>query len=228
MTAKNQSWHITEPVFGLVAVNHCASAIMRLYTVEGIPEAISDEELDYDVLKAHSTAFIVEVKITKINKHFNFPLLSDYVEVEGKKELRWDDSEGFMLGRKITVDDIRLEDLIKFQRIEFEIVRGYKWTGAKDYKIRELVNRLFETIKKHKAEGNPLEAVYEQLLNNVCSKVQDPSDNCLLASHLSSMSERIMNEVMCLAEDEGHHIYYQEVAIFQNLAKHTNGNIIES
>ena len=34
--------------------------------------------------------------------------------------------------------------------------------------------------------------------------------NCLLVSQILSMSKRIMNEVMCLAEDMGIQIYYQD------------------
>jgi hypothetical protein len=177
--------------------------------------------------------------------------------------LKWDDSEEFMVGRKIIVNDITLEDLIEFQGIEFKIIRGYKWTGAKDYRIRDLVNRLFETRKRLKAEGNPLETVYKLILNNLYGKtIQKPIDtktvttegvtetrrfsirnhvniigsdpvadsdlwihkvkqttadffnNCLLGSHILSMSKRIMNEVMCLAEDEGCHMYYQDTDSF--------------
>ena len=35
------------------------------------------------------------------------------------------------------VDNIYLEDLIHFQKIEFEFIKGYYWDGKKDFRIRE-------------------------------------------------------------------------------------------
>ena len=33
------------------------------------------------------------------------------------------------------VDNIMLEDLIEFQKIEFQVIKGYVWNGKRDYKI---------------------------------------------------------------------------------------------
>ena len=35
------------------------------------------------------------------------------------------------------VDNIYLEDLINFQNIEFELIKGHYWDGKKDYRIQE-------------------------------------------------------------------------------------------
>ena len=43
----------------------------------------------------------------------------------------------------ITVDNIRLEDLIEFQKIEFELIRGYYWNGKRNYTIQRIIRRLF-------------------------------------------------------------------------------------
>jgi hypothetical protein len=234
-------------------------SMLRLYTVEGTPEVIKAQ--DYEELKNSSTAFTIEIEVTDVKKHYKFPLTSYYE----KGVVHWDDKN--IIGRRFVVDDITLEDLINFQQIEFKIIRGYKWTGAKDYRIQKLIRRLFNTRKKLKSEGNPLEIVYKLILNNIygksiqkpiskdyriiCgdeaivryrernsqkliwyqqidSKINDPAtnryiceiekssegfyNNCLFGSHVLSMSKRIMNEVMCLADDLN--MYYQDTDSF--------------
>jgi hypothetical protein len=44
----------------------------------------------------------------------------------------------------MVVEDIYLEDLIKFQQIEFKIIRGYYWDGKKDYGLQSLIRDIFE------------------------------------------------------------------------------------
>jgi DNA polymerase elongation subunit (family B) len=39
-------------------------------------------------------------------------------------------------------------------------------------------------------------------------------NNCLVGSHILAMSKRIMNEVMCLSEDLGGRMYYQDTDSF--------------
>jgi hypothetical protein len=166
MTAKNKSWHIFTPILDFDAKSLYPASMTRLYVVEGKPEVVPEELKNYDDLVTNSTAFIVEIKITGIKNHYSFPLLSAYDKVNNSMVLNWCD-ENLMVGRKIVVNDITLEDLIKFQGTEFEIIRGYLWTGKKDYRIRDLVIRLFELRKKYQNDkdengnSNPLETVYK-------------------------------------------------------------------
>jgi hypothetical protein len=181
-----------------------------------------------------------------------------------------------MICKTITVNKTTLSDLIKFQKIEFRIIRGYRWQGTKDYSISKLIDSLFQSRKKLKAEKNPLESVYKLILNNIYGKtIQKPiltdvkyirseeavnkyiirnhvkfisagevktkytnivlkegeednriyrvelhkatadfGNNCLLGGHILAKSKRIMNEVMCLAEDLGCKLYYQDTDSF--------------
>jgi hypothetical protein len=177
MTANNKSWHVTKPVIDFDANSLYPSSITRAYVVEGPPEVIPPFELNYSLLKhAASTAFMVEIEITAVNKHYAFPLTSYYEAGPGGKVLNWDDKN--ISGRKMVVNDITLEDLIEFQGIEFNIIRGYKWCGKKDYRICELVHDLFNTrkvLKAQKPKPNPLHNVYKYILNNIYGKtIQKP------------------------------------------------------
>jgi hypothetical protein len=251
------------------AVSLYPSAMMRLYCVEGVPILMPDG-MSYEELRT-KTAFIVEIEITKIKKHYQFPLIAAYsTGAENQKVLNWADGSD-VIGKRIVVNDIALEDLIKFQGIEFNIIRGYYWTGNKDYTVQKVVSELFERRKQYKKEGNPLEQIYKLLLNNLYGKsIQKPIDfdykfikgeenmskyrrknylkiidyskvsnygygirqqkdiycfkeaksivnyfnNVLFGSHVLAMSKRIMNEVMCLGEDIGCQMYYQDTDSF--------------
>ena len=39
---------------------------------------------------------------------------------------------------------ITLEDLIEFQKIEFQVIKGYIWNGKRDYKIQKVIQTIFE------------------------------------------------------------------------------------
>ena len=158
----------------------------------------------------------------------------------------------------MVVDNIYLEDLIQFQKIEFTIKKGYYWTGKRDYRIQEVIKNIFNKRLEYKKEGNPLEQIYKLVMNspygktiekapltdilyiddeflenywrkNYCKisedtkidgstihaiRVKKQTDKhfnfALFGIHILSMSKRIMNEVMTLAEDINCDIYYQD------------------
>jgi hypothetical protein len=132
MCADNKKHHVVSPqnvIQDFDAVSLYPSAMMRLYSVEGVP-ILMPEGMTYEELKT-KTAFIVEIQITSIKKHYHFPLIADYFKGEdNQKVLNWNDTS--MIGHRIVVNDIVLDDLIKFQEVEFKIIRGYYWTGKKD------------------------------------------------------------------------------------------------
>jgi len=66
----------------------------------------------------------------------------------------------------ITVDNIRLEDLIEFQKIEFELIRGYYWNGKRNYTIQRIIRRLFNKCLEYKKLGNCLQELYKLIMNS--------------------------------------------------------------
>ena len=73
------------------------------------------------------------------------------------------------------VDNIMLEDLVKYQKIECEILDGIYWTGEKDFSIREKILKLHELRCKLKKEGSAAQNVIKLMMNAVYGKtIQKP------------------------------------------------------
>ena len=203
------------------------------------------------------SAFIVDIEITKVGKELAFPIIMHKTK-QGNKNVNECCS--------MRVDNYELEDLIKFQQIEFTIKRGYYWTGARSDLFSNEMKRIYDLRVQYKKQKNPLQLVLKLLMNSTYGKtIQKPitselvykqieknkngviyndaarfnkknaalikeyfhvSDNImcfdvnksfddffvpnLIGVQILSMSKRIMNEVMCLAEDLGIMIYYQD------------------
>ena len=252
MCAFNRKWDVIGPIVDFDAVSLYPSAMARLWTVEGIPHVIPKENLNMEFLSKQS-AYVVDVKITKVNKHYPFPLILQKTE---NGNLNDDHINEPII---MTVDNIELEDLINFQKIEFEIIRGYFWNGKKDYTIQKVIRQIFEKRLQYKKEKNPIQELYKALMNSsygksiekahdtktvylkgrekldkfrqknynkiietvqlkdseifsvkVLKQIDNHFNNSLYGIQVLSMSKRIMNEVMCLAYEEGCRIFYQD------------------
>lgn len=254
MLKNNKKVKITGNVQDFDGVSLYPSAMDRLESIGGIIQGIPKilpENTTYEDLKKYD-GYFVKINVTKIGIERGFPLLSRKNE-EGIREFRND------LTGTHYVDKITLEDMIKFQNVEFEILKGYYFDEGRNPKVGKVIRHLFETRKKEKANGNPIQVTYKLLMNSIYGKSllkYDPVetrilnnesdtlrflvnnydehietvkvDNCgkhivkinkLVDDHMNfpqfgcevlSMSKRIMNEVMCLAEDIGVEIYYQD------------------
>lgn len=310
MTRDNEKWHVTKTLNDFDAVSLYPSAMNRLYCVSGTPIVLKPEQLNVDYLLSHTAlendqtsierpiaSYIVHINITKVGKHRHFPLI-----VKKVKE------KGALLNKNVNeccemyVDNILLEDLIKYQEIECEVLDGIAWFTTKDFYIREVVQNVFnlraylksiksaaqEAIKlllnssygktiqkpittdvvykpvqvwkiyKHEfnkkgvetkksmqrfikyaerikidKDGNEyiklqktpadsfclknhakIKEAYDIAPNLVCIKVNKQIDDFyipnLIGGQILSMSKRIMNEVMCTAEDLNIDIFYQD------------------
>ena len=85
----------------------------------------------------------------------------------------------FDADNKVNFD--RFEDLIEFQQIEFQVIKGYVWNGNRDYRIQETIEKVFNSRLKYKAEHNPLEQLYKLIMNSSYGKtIQKPVENDLI------------------------------------------------
>jgi hypothetical protein len=245
------------------AVSLYPSAMSRINGfLKGVPKVIKN--LDYNIIKNYDGYFI-QIKILKVGIKRGFPLMSyktNDVKDERKRGIR--NFSNDMEGKIIIVDKITTEDLIKFQEVEFEVLRGYYFDEGFNNKIVETINYLFskraELKKKTKEhpEGNKAEIIYKLIMNagygklitkphetkikffdkekefkiyksrnyNIINnyieytngkyriEINDMKGNqynyCHLGSEILSMSKRIMNEVICTAEDNNLKIHYQD------------------
>ena len=163
MTAWNKKWHIVDEVCDFDAKSLYPSAMARLYTVEGIPEVLKPDEKNLEFL-SKTSAYVVEIKIFKANKHYPFPLIVQKTKNGNKND------DFITEPIKMIVDNITLEDLIEFQKIEFEIIKGYYWTGKKDYTIQKEIQKIFNKRLEYQKEKNPLEQIYKLIMNSCYGK----------------------------------------------------------
>ncbi len=163
MCAYNKKWHVHENLCDYDAVSLYPSAMARLWTVEGKPKVIEDDQLNMDFLSQQS-AYIVEIKITAVHKHYPFPLILQ--KIDG---LNVNDDK-IIEPKTMIVDNIYLEDLINFQKIEFELIKGYYWDGKRDYRIREEIKKIFDKRVEYKKQKNPLQQLYKLIMNSCYGK----------------------------------------------------------
>ena len=248
MVSKNVKNVVNCDVDDFDAVSLYPSAMERLqgYLI-GKPKIINN--LNYDWLK-NQDGYFVEIIIKEVNKNYNFPLMS-YKNEDGIRNFTND-----MKGRIVYVDKNQLEDLIEFQHIKFEIIRGYYYDEGRNEKLKEVISYLFNERLRQKKLKNPIESVYKLLMNSAYGKtllkpiddvvdyieenmfekyvvkyynhikeitplersyrikkfksINEHFNNVSCGVEVLSMSKRIMNEVMCLAENNKINIYYQD------------------
>lgn len=248
MTRQNKKWHVRKKLNDFDGVSLYPSAMNRVQFPKGKPKPFTTMTYEELQTKDH---YVVEINITKINKHQNFPLISKLVD--GVRQFKND-----LTGIHI-VDKITLEDYIEFHQIEFEIVRGYLWDEGFNDNIQKVIKKLFNERLKYKKDKNPIQQVYKLIMNSAYGKTImrpiDTNDSIFndeakkdkflrdnsnwvksfskiadcnqwlvksikpihehynmghIGGLILSMSKRIMNEVMCLAEDLTIPIYYQD------------------
>jgi len=217
--------------------------------LQGTPKII--ENTNYENIKKFD-GYFVEIIIKSVGKKYKFPLMSRITD-KGIRE--WTNE---MVNEYLYVDKITLEEIIKYHKIEFEIVRGYYFNEGRNLKLKPAITHLFNSRLKAKKVGNPIQSVYKLLMNSSYGKTllkpidtqikfiskKDITDfmsknyNWIIEAeelpcertvkvklHKSindhfnivqagvevlSMSKRIMNSVMCLAEDLDINMYYTD------------------
>lgn len=225
------------------------SAIVELGGyLKGKPKRLNSK--NYEDIK-NNTGYFVRIRILKVGVERSMPLISKKDD-DGIRIFTND-----LLNDVHYVDKITLEDLIEFQKIEFEIIDGFYYNQGRNTAVVELINTLYDTRKECVANGNPMELVYKSILNSAYGiNLENPHDEEIrifdklndfevyldrkhqtikefmsfgnktrvisqkeIGTHFNtnhigceilSMSKRIMNRVICLAEDKGHKIYYQD------------------
>lgn len=251
MMANNKKDKILDQILNdFDAVSLYPSAMSRIKGfLKGVPKVIKN--LDYNEIKNYDGYFI-QIKILKVGIKRAFPLMS-YKNEEGIRDFNND-----MEGKIMIVDKTTAEDLINFQDVSFEVLKGYYYDEGFNDKIVDTIKYLFSKRKELKGKGNKSEIIYKLIMNSGYGKlitkphetkikffdrkkefdtyksrnyniinnyveyvngkyrveINDTRGNqfnyCHLGAEILSMSKRIMNEVICSAEDNNLKIYYQD------------------
>jgi len=141
----------------------------------------------YRTLEKKATNYIVEVEITKINNKYPFPGVvaktsngNEYVNNHTHPEFSKDSDEvkAKNIGLKYSetgniinvYSQIELQDLVNFYGVEFKILKGYYYTGERDYTIQDTIKKLFELRKLLKSRNNPLQEIIKLMMNSCYGK----------------------------------------------------------
>lgn len=228
------------------AVSLYPSAMFRL---EGIPMGLP-KVIDNNTDLSACDAYYCEIEVISCDRWRGMPLQS--IKVDGIRNFTND-----IVGKRLYLDNIALDDLIKYQDIKYRLIRGYYYDSGLNNKLSETINYMFNKRLELKNQGNKLESIYKLLMNSSYGKlIQKPintmikfiEDNKInkyviknhkfvkswakvndktyvvreaksinehfscphIASLILSMSKRIMNEVICTAEDLNINVYYQD------------------
>lgn len=180
MCAFNKRWNVEGKISDYDAVSLYPSAMNRLWTVEGMPEVLKVENADKvyssmpEYLKKYGTtsedcigAFVIEILIMKVNKHYAFPIIVRNTDNGNLNDDKGIDEQHPL---KLTVDNITLEDLIEFHKIDFKVIRGYVWNGKRDKSIQGCIQTLFNKRLEYKKAHNSLEQLYKLIMNSCYGK----------------------------------------------------------
>lgn len=154
------------------AVSLYPSAMKRLDGfLLGSPELVEGKMKNYENLKKVS-GFYIRVKITEVSIRRAFPLLSFIDEKTGVRNFSND-----MKGKTVFIDNVALEDAVKFQGIKFEIIDGYFFNNGFNPKIKDVIQEVFEAriekkneIQEDGTKGNPMQEIYKLIMNSSYGK----------------------------------------------------------
>jgi hypothetical protein len=136
MIRDNQKIEVEDKIFDFDAVSLYPSAMNRLYVLEGIPVVLSPEMLSVPYLRSHLfeedqtkptedrfiSGLFLEIEITEIGIERHFPLINN--------------GEGYHNKCcRMYVDHISLFELIEFQGIECNVIRGYYYKEKRDFRL---------------------------------------------------------------------------------------------
>jgi hypothetical protein len=162
MTNNNKMYHVKGKLSDFDACSLYPSAMNRKNGyLKGEPKVLTN--LNYSFLKNQSGYFI-QIKITKVGKFRQFPLLSKYAD----NGVRIFSNE--LVGQNIFIDKTGLEDVINFQDIEFEIIDGYYFNEGHNNTINKVIKHLYNKRLELKQQKNPAEIVIKELMNSMYGK----------------------------------------------------------
>ena len=231
------------------AVSLYPSAMARMPGfLKGKPKVLQPDQLNKKFLDT-TWGYFVHIRIKHVGIRRAFPLLTEMAE-DGTRRFSNDIKETY-------VDKTGLEDLIEFQKVQFEILDGTYFNEGSNDTICNVMRKLFKLRQERKVAGNKIQEVYKLIMNSgygftimkapeydlqiksrdeadtyiarnygaihsitelsankMAVKVHKTIDDHYVPLHAGievlSWSKRIMNEVMCLAEDIGIPIFYQD------------------
>ena len=162
MCRRNEKFVVKDqPLADFDAVSLYPSAMSRM---AGFPMGKPKVITDFNSIKNNCDAYYICIKIKSIKKHYDFPCQSLITDT-GIRNFTND-----LLGKTLYIDNIALEDLIRFQDVEYDFINGYYFNEGMNNKINTVIRHLFNQRLKYKKEKNPLQLVFKELMNSSYGK----------------------------------------------------------
>jgi len=248
----NEKQRVDKHIQDFDAVSLYPSA-MHLFPgfLKGTPKRIMTK--CYDDIKKYDGYFL-KLQITKVGVNRPIPVLNYNDKAAGTKN--WSND---LVGKICFLDKTGLEDAIKFQDVEFDVIDGYYFDEGFNEKIKEQIGVIFnKRLEAKKNKNDALQQAYKLLMNSSYGKlIQKTPDSDIrykkkedvlshvekyynhikcwtdisnsnyvrmetfkaldesfssphLGTQILSYSKRLMNQVICLADDKNIKIYYTD------------------
>jgi len=156
MCANNRRSFVEEDMDDTDANSLYPSAMVRLGGFLKGPPKVIHPGVDLNSVDG----YCIKIRVTKMGRKLRFPNCRLKTEEGG---CDWTND---LVGKEITVDKWTLEDLVKHQGDEFEVLQGYYYDEGRNYKLKEVIQEMYDLRLKYKREGNPLQQVYKLMLNS--------------------------------------------------------------
>ena len=137
-------------------------------------------------IKRNCPRIIVKNYFGEKSKYPNLPTGNIRVNVDPNVDLNNPKYKNYYVNEAIvTVDNIMLEDYIKFHDIEFEVIAGLYWKNnectssynhneyksSKHFEIRNIAQKFYDTRMKYKKENNSFQEIIKMLVNSSYSYI---------------------------------------------------------
>ena len=158
---------INEKIADYDGVSLYPSAIHRLCKKYGLAKGKAKliNNLKKEIIDNYSY-YIVKINITKINKKQQLPFVS--YKKDGILQYVNEVPEGGLI---TTIDKYTLEDWVKYQGIEYNMISGVYWDNGFNKKMGSVIETLFKDRLKHKKAGNQaLQQILKLMMNSSYGK----------------------------------------------------------
>ena len=158
------------------------SAMSKLTIPKGYPkkkENPTREWLEQGLQNKTINAAVVRIVITNIGKTLQFPLIC---ERDKNGVVQYEN----YIGGEMVVDDIQLLEMIKWQKIDYEIHECIYWDQGESDKIQKVIKHLYEKRQEEKRNKSTLEQVYKLIMNSSygkCIEMSHPYETVIVDGH---------------------------------------------
>jgi hypothetical protein len=154
---------IEEKIQDFDGVSLYPSAMKRLCEEYGIAVGrIYKGTNSYNEYKGKSY-YIVKILVKQLGKKVQVPLVS----VKEGDTLKYSND---LINQEIFVDKYALEDLIRYQEVEFDVIEGIYWNNGYNTNLGKLAEELHRERCKHKKTNPALANVLKLLMNSIYGK----------------------------------------------------------